>query len=140
MAMQLIHRNPLDLMSVLHRDVDRLFNGDAERSFVPAVDIREEPQRFVVEADLPGVDAKAIDITVDGDTLTIAGERRRGKADEDAEIHLTERARGRFERSFRLPESAASEGFSADYSSGVLTIAIPKTERAIPYRIEVTAN
>lgn len=138
--MQLIHRNPLDLMSVLHRDVDRLFNGDAGRSFVPSVDIREEAQRFVVEADLPGVDAKAIDITVDGDTLTISGERKHTQADEAAEVHLTERAQGRFARSFRLPESAASEGFSADYNGGVLTIAIPKSEKAIPYRIEVTAN
>lgn len=138
--MQLIHRNPWELMSSLRRDADRLFDGDAPESFVPAVDIVEEAERFVVEADLPGVVAKEIDITVEEGLLTIRGERAIPSIAEEATRVRSERARGRFERSFRLPESAANEGFSADYVNGVLSVSIPKAPKAMPYRIEVTAN
>jgi len=140
--MQLIHHNPWKLMSSLGRDVDRLFqaNADATPRFVPAVDIHEEPARYVVRADLPGVNAEAIEITVEGDLLTIKGERRPEPAPEGASVQRAERASGRFERIFRLPESAASEGFEAEYRHGVLSVSIPKAAQALPYRIEVRSN
>lgn len=138
--MPLIHHQPWELLANLGRDVDHLFHANTSEKFVPAVDIYEEAERFVVLADLPGVDAAGIEITVDADLLTIEGERNAAKALDDANLQRAERASGHFERSFRLPESAASKGFEADYQSGVLTISIPKAEQARPYRIEVTAN
>ena len=138
--MQLIHHNPWELMSSLRRDIDRRFHAEAPEGFVPAVDIYEETGHFIVLADLPGVDAAEIEITVDDGLLTIKGEREDTQALDGATIQRTERARGAFERSFRLPETAASEGFEADCRHGVLTVSIPKAEQATPYRIEVTAN
>lgn len=140
--MHLINHDPFKLMSNLRRDVDRLFQADdrAPRRFVPAVDIHEEAAAYVVEADLPGVEAKAIEITVEGDLMTIRGERKLPARAEDVTEHRAERRGGHFERAFRLPETAASEGFEAEYRQGVLTVRIPKTPEAKPYRIEVTAN
>ena len=137
--MQLIHRTPWELRSLISNR-NRLFPAEGGNAFVPAVDIHEEEARFVVLADLPGIDAARIDITVDGDLLTIKGERENPPAADDATVHRAERQRGPFERTFRLPETAASNGFQADYSNGVLTVSIPKSEEATPYRIEVTAN
>jgi len=138
--MHLIHHNPLELMSGLRRDIGRHFHADQPGGFVPAIDIHEETTRFIVVADLPGVDAARIDITVDDSLLTIKGEREDVQVPEGSTIQRTERAQGAFERSFKLPETAANEGFEADYRHGVLTVSIPKAKQAAPYRIEVTAN
>ena len=138
--MQTSHHNPWELMSSLRRDVDHMFHANASETFIPAVDIHEEAKRFVVLADLPGIDAAAIEITVDGDLLTIRGKREDTPTADGATVQRAERAHGRFERSFRLPETVASKDLEADYRHGVLTISIPKAEQAIPYRIKVTAN
>jgi len=140
--MQLIHRAPFGLMADLSRDIDHLFRADPPRQgdFVPAVDIYEEAERFVVLADVPGVDPAAIELTVDGDLLTIRGERSTPPTGQEATEHCAERARGRFERAFRLPESVAAQGYEAEYRHGVLSVSIPKAPEATPYRIEVTAN
>lgn len=138
--MQLIHNNPWELMSSLRRDIDRRFHTDTPEGFVPAVDIYEEATRFIVQADLPGVDASLIEITVDDGLLTIKGEREDAKAPDGSTVQRTELPRGGFERSFKLPETVASEGFVADYRDGVLTVSIPKAKQTAPYRIEVTAN
>lgn len=140
--MQLIQHTPWGLVSNLRRDVDRLLRteSDLERHYRPAVDIHEEAARFVVTADLPGVDAAEIEITVEGELLTIRGERKTEAVSEDASVQRSERVTGRFERAFRLPESASAEGVEAKYRHGVLTVSIPKAKAAAPYRIEVTAN
>lgn len=137
--MRLIQRTPWELRPLI-RNRNFAQAEDRKNDFVPAVDIHEEEARFVVLADLPGVDATRIDITVDRDLLTIKGEREGVPAADDATVYRAERLRGRFERTFRLPETAASDGIQADYRHGVLTVSIPKAEEAMPYRIEVTAN
>jgi len=138
--MQLIQHNPWELMSSLRRDLSRLHQTEAPASFVPAVDIYEETERYVVLADLPGIEAAGIDITVEEDLLTIKGERKATEATEGASLQRAERTSGQFERVFKLPETAASEGIQADFRDGVLTVRIPKAEKAAPYRIKVTAN
>lgn len=140
--MHLNDHYPRELMSALRRDVGRRFAADSRtpKRFVPPVDIHEEPARYIVRADLPGVDPQAIDIMVEGDLLTIRGERKTEATDEAITLQRAERAGGRFERSFRLPETATSEGVEAEYRLGVLTVSIPKSRHARPYRIEVTAN
>ena len=137
--MRLNEQNPWELMSSLRRDVDRLFGTESDQGFTPTVDIFEEDTRYVVLADLPGIDAKELELTVDGNILTIKGERKLD--DRTASVmRRSERRHGSFERHFRLPETAANEGLAAGYNDGVLTVSIPKIEQAVPYRIEVTAN
>jgi len=140
--MQLYYSNPRRLIAGLSRPYDRLLEPEtrAQQGFSPAVDIREEAERFVVLADLPGVDAAAIELTVEGDLLTIRGERTLEPTAEAASVRRNERTGGRFERIFRLPETAAGEGVEATYRHGVLTISIPKAKEATPYRIEVTQH
>jgi len=141
--MQLIQRNPWELMSSLRRDVDRALRAQdrpAGAAFVPSMDIHEEAERFVVLADLPGVDPTAIEITIDADLLTIKGSRASTPIAEGVSVHRAERRHGDFERCIRLPETAAKDGVTAEYRDAVLTVSIRKTEHALPYRIEVTAN
>lgn len=140
--MQTLRYRPFDLVASLGRDADRLIRAQSgtRRRFVPAIDIVEEDARYVVEADLPGIDAAAIDITVEGDLLTIRGERKAPQPADGAAARRAERASGPFERVFRLPETAAGDGIEASYRHGVLTVLIPKSRDATPYRIEVTAN
>jgi HSP20 family protein len=141
--MQINHQDPWELMSSLRRGVDRAIGAEqrTERAaYIPGVDIQEEAERFVVLADLPGVDPAAIEITIDKDLLTLKGARERAPVSEGAAVQRSERPYGRFERCFRLPETAARDGLEADYRNGVLTISIPKAAEAVPYRIEVTAN
>ena len=141
--MHINHQDPWELMSSLRRGVDRALSTEQRTepaTYIPGVDIQEEAERFVVLADLPGVDPAAIEITIDKDLLTLKGERERAPVDEDATVQRSERPHGRFERCFRLPETAAKDRLEADYRNGVLTISIPKAAEAVPYRIEVTAN
>lgn len=140
--MHVYYSSPRRLSNGPGREFGRLRTpaNRTHETFSPAVDIREEAERFVVQADLPGVDAEAIELTVEGDRLTIRGERRLEPAADGAPILRGERRGGRFERIFRLPETAAGDGVEARYRHGVLTVAIPKSRAALPYRIEVTQH
>ena len=142
--MQVVRRDPWRLVNGLSRDVDRLLAGtfaqEAERRWVPAVDVREEATRFLIEADVPGVNAENLDITLEKGVLTIEGQRSFGDTEDSKDYHRAERVRGSFRRQFRLPESAASEGLEAEYKDGVLRVIVPKQAKAEPYRIKVQAN
>jgi HSP20 family protein len=141
-SMHIIQRSPWQLISNPRSDADRYLRSEirARRPFVPAVDIHEETDRFVVTADLPGVDAAAIEVTVDKGVLRLQGERKATELADGERVQCSERAAGRFERVFRLPETAANDGLEAIYANGVLTVSIPKAKSAMPYRIEVRAN
>lgn len=128
---------------------DRLFegnlfqNGSTDESsvvtsqWVPRVDIKEEPNRFVLYADIPGVDPQEIEVQMDKGILTIKGERR-GEATLDSEsFSRIERRHGSFHRRFALPDSADPEGISASGHNGVLQITIPKRPETTPRRIQV---
>ena len=123
---------------------DRFFNeaeGDASSvvtsQWVPRVDIKEEPNRFVILADLPGVDPNAIEVHMDKGILSIRGERHSEDRTEGERYSRVERAHGVFYRRFALPESADPEGVSATGRHGVLEITIPKRPETTPRRISV---
>jgi HSP20 family protein len=123
---------------------DKFFNaGDGDASsvvtsqWVPRVDIREEGNRFVIFADLPGVDPKDIEVNMDKGILSIRGERSIEQKTEDERFSRIERAHGVFHRRFALPESADPEGISASGRHGVLEITIPKRPDTTPRRIQV---
>ena len=106
-------------------------------SWRPAVDIREEPSRFVILADLPGVDPKDIEITMDKGVLTIKGERVSEKEETREGYKRVERMHGTFYRRFSLPDTADAEHIEAKGKNGVLEIVLPKHAEVQPRKISV---
>ncbi len=105
--------------------------------WAPAVDIKEEENRYLIHADLPGVNPEDIDITLEHGVLTIQGTRNEEKSEDKNGYHRVERFRGRFVRSFALPDTVDNEKVDAQLKEGVLNIVIDKKERAKPRRISV---
>ena len=105
----------------------------------PAVDIREETDRYVIRADLPGVEAKDIDITMENGVLTLKGTRSSEKGEDREGYKRVERVRGTFYRSFSLPDTADAARIEAKSKDGVLEIVLPKLEKSQPRRITVNS-
>lgn len=105
--------------------------------WVPAVDIKEEDNRFVITADVPGVKADDIDVTMENGMLTIKGERKFDAEHGKNGYRRVERVHGTFYRRFSLPDYADSEQISASFKNGVLEVFVPKSEKVQPRRIEV---
>ena len=108
--------------------------------WAPRVDIREDEQRFVIVADIPGVDPTQIEVSMDKGVLTIKGERDAGNSGHDGKFTRVERARGVFHRRFALPDSADAEGITAHGKLGVLEIVIPKKALEAPRRITINSG
>ncbi len=108
-------------------------------AWIPSVDVREEDDRFVVHADLPGVDARDIEITAEKGVLTLRGERKSETKTESRGFERVERVAGSFLRRFTLPETANADGISAKHVNGVLEVSIPKQAQVQPKRISVQA-
>jgi HSP20 family protein len=106
-------------------------------SWAPAVDIKEEDNRFVIFADIPGVKVEDIEITMDKGVLTVKGERKSESTEEKNGYRRVERARGTFYRRFSLPDTANADRIEARSRDGVLEIVIPKHEKQQPRRIAV---
>lgn len=134
-----------DALNQLHRQINRIFDtqaaANAESSatadWIPAADILEYPDRFVLKLDVPGVNASAIEITLDQGVLTINGERPADAVGKDVERSRRERAYGRFHRRFTLPDTVDAAAVHAAGRDGVLEVTIPKQAKAKPRRIEV---
>ena len=125
--MNIAIQEPWSLINRLSRDLSG-FNVAASQaaSFVPAVDVREEAGRFVIEADLPGVQPADIDVTAEKGVLTLRGERKAEKREESAGYERLERVTGTFSRRFTLPENVQADAIQAKFAHGVLTVSIPK--------------
>jgi HSP20 family protein len=137
---------PLSMLPAWSKEMDQLFNSMraddeetnvATSSWMPAVDIAEEGERFVLRADIPGVDPKDIEITMENGVLTIKGERILMNKEEERNFKRIERVHGSFYRRFSLPDTADAEHISANGKNGVLEIVIPKRPLAQPRRISV---
>jgi HSP20 family protein len=140
--MTIVRYEPWTLVSRFQRHFDRALGEVADSasvSWIPRVDIHEEAERFVVVADLPGVEGKDIEITADKDVLTIKGERRAEKKSSTDGFERVERASGSFLRRFTLPETADAEAIKATHVNGVLEVTIPKRPQEQPRRISVQA-
>ena len=147
--MNIVLNEPWRLMSRLHREMDQLFgdavtvpaaNGAAPVAWTPAVDVHEEPERFTVHADLPGVEPKDIQVTADKGVLTIRGARRMEKRETRQGYERLERVEGDFLRRFSLPENARADDIKARHVNGVLEVVIPKQPVAEPHRVNVEVN
>jgi HSP20 family protein len=130
----------------MQQEIDRLFNrfthggttSDGSTStWLPAVDIVEHENAYLVSLELPGVRKEDVKITVANDVLTVKGEKKGEKESKGKNYHRIERTFGSFHRSFILPTMVRSDQIEASYDSGILTITLPKLEEAKPKEIEV---
>jgi HSP20 family protein len=139
--MTIVRYEPWALVSRFQRQLDRALSESADStvSWIPRVDVREEDERFVVAADVPGVEGKDIEITADKGVLTIRGERRAEHKTSKDGYASVERATGTFLRRFTLPETADAEAIKATHVNGVLEVSIPKRPQEQPRRISVEA-
>ena len=108
--------------------------------WAPAVDIYETEKEIVLQADLPGVSAKDVDVRVENNILTLHGERRLEKEVREDNYHRVERAYGTFTRTFTLPNTVNAEKVAAGYENGVLRIAMPKREEARSKQIKIAVT
>ena len=139
-----------DLVS-LHDRMDRLFDDLAGRGWQseeglttglwnPPVDVYETRDSIVLKADLPDVNKDEVDISVEGNVLTIRGERKREKEVKEKDFYRMERSYGAFARSFTLPGTVDANKIEADFAGGVLKVTLPKREESKPKQIKVKVN
>jgi HSP20 family protein len=148
--MTLTRRNPspLNELMSLRQAVDNLFEDGflAPRSWgwssspLVKMDVYTTDDEFIVEAHMPGVKPEEAEITVEGNTLTIAGETRSSRKEEESSAILQEITRGRFSRSFTLPAGLEPDKATATFEDGVLTLRIPKAEQVKPRQIKITSG
>lgn len=120
--------------------IDQIFGNPRAVSWAPSVDVREDQDGFTVQADLPGVEPKDIQVTADDGTLTIRGERRLDKKEAVKGFQRLERVEGSFLRRFTLPDNVKAEEIKARHTNGVLEIVIPKQAAAQPRRVNIEVN
>ena len=111
-----------------------------EMGWAPAIEMFEEEDKFVVKAELPGMNEEDIDISVVGDTFTIKGERKAESEVKEENYHCCERSYGSFSRSIALPSNVDAENIEACYEDGILEVSLPKVPEVKPKKIAVSAK
>lgn len=140
--------NPIRELGSLENRLERFFglpfpsrNGEKESMTVaqwtPLVDISEDDKEYLVKAELPELKKEEVKVSVENGELTISGERKSEKEEKGKKFHRIERSYGSFLRSFTLPESVSGDKVSAEFKDGMLTVHLPKDEKAKPKTIEV---
>jgi HSP20 family protein len=134
-------------LTSFRREMDRLFDrffegwpfrvSAEERLWAPTADVSETAKEVIVKAEVPGMDPKDIDVSVQGDVLTLRGERKQEKEEKDENLHRVERSYGSFSRSVQLPSEVDTGKVNATYKDGILKINMPKTKAAGVKKIEV---
>ena len=148
--MNITRFEPWSLFDVMQRDLDRMAgrriayadrddNGHSVADWVPAVDVVEQKDRFVLRADVPGVKPEDIDVNMENGVLSVSGQRTEETTEEAEGIRRIERLSGRFYRRFTLPETANAEAISAKSANGILEVVIPKQPEIKARRITVEA-
>jgi HSP20 family protein len=134
----------LNRVLAFDRDFNRMLSGlNGRRFFAPAVDVVERADAYLISAELPGVDPKAVEISFENNTLTLRGTKQpwlQPAENEELRVYTAERLSGGFERAIRLPEYVEGDRIEASFEHGVLTITVPKAEAARPRRIEIKAT
>jgi HSP20 family protein len=131
--------DPFADLNRFQREIEKnFFNGRARPAdFAPAVDVHEDEESLVLHAELPGVKREDIDIQVDGNVLTLKGERKLANGDEKRRYHRVERSYGSFVRQWQLPTNIDATKVDASFAEGVLTLKLPKKEEQKSRKIEV---
>lgn len=140
--------DPFTDLEKIQTEMNRLFNmslsrdgardaGLLDRAWSPAVDIFDSKDNILVKADIPGLSKDDIDVTVQGDTLIIRGEKKQEKEVKEKDYARTERFYGNFQRAIRLPAEVDTGKVDAAYKNGVLELVLPKSEKAKPKQIKL---
>ena len=148
--MSITRYDPFRDLRTLQEEVNRLFSSNLSRNFgdegigrgawTPTVDIYENKDQIVLEAELPGMNREDFELTIENNVLTLRGERKFEKRDEGDNYHRVERAYGQFTRSFTLPQTVSGENATAEYKNGVLRVVLQKREEVKARRIEVAGE
>jgi HSP20 family protein len=150
--MTIVRWEPFRELSSLQSEMNRLFNtvfdqptggggnSGAMRRWMPAMDLVETGEHFVLRADLPGLSEEDVKIELEDNTLTVSGERKAEHESRDEGFYRVERAYGSFSRSLTLPRGVNAEAVEAHFDRGVLEVRIPKPEERKPRRIEIGAG
>ncbi len=150
--MALIRWEPVRELNTLQSEVNRLFNtffdapaptnagAAAARRWVPAMDLIETPDAFVLHADLPGLSEDDVNIELDDNVLTISGERKADHETRKEGYYRVERSWGHFARSLTLPEGVDPESVQASFDRGVLEVRIPKPEQRKPRKVSISVG
>ena len=147
--MDIVPWRPFGELGGLRREMDDLWNrflGETSRpsifsrQWAPTVDVSETKDNVILKAEVPGLEAKDVDVSISGDVLTIKGEKKKEEEQKNEHYHYRERYSGSFQRSFRLPVSVKSEKAEATFKDGVLVVTLPKAEEAKPKRIELKVD
>ena len=148
--MAIVRYDPFRDLRTLQEEVNRLFSTNMTRAFGdegigrgawnPSVDIYENKDQIVLEAELPGMKQEDFELTVENSVITLRGERRFEKFDDADNYHRVERSYGAFTRSFTLPQTVSAEGATAEYRNGVLRVTLPKREETKTRRIEISSE
>jgi HSP20 family protein len=138
--------NPFTDILDLKDEINRVFNSSlsrgsavpgADRAWAPAIDIYEDKGNFIAKVDLPGLTKDDIDISVQGNTVSIKGEKKHEHEEKEGAFYCCERSYGRFERTFELPTEVDAAKVKATYKDGVLEVSLPQSEAAKPKQIKV---
>ena len=136
--------DPFREVVALQNRVNHLFremnDGDdplAAASFVPAVDIYEDEKKVMLKLEVPGIDQKDLDVSIENNTLTVKGERKFDKEEKEQNFHRIERRYGSFFRAFTLPSTVNTENVHASYNAGVLKLELEKKPEAQPKQIKI---
>jgi HSP20 family protein len=138
------NNTPVTVDRRINRMLDDAFGGfdwalreSAAAAWAPPVDVFEEADAIRIMAEVPGVKPEDVKIAVEGNVLTIQGTKQQVAEERTERVHRYERTYGQFERSFTLPATVDAEHIKARYESGVLTVTLPKVEKAKPRRVQV---
>jgi HSP20 family protein len=148
--MALIRWEPVRELNTIQNEMNRLFNtffeapapgnsGNTMRRWIPAMDLVETDDDFVLRADLPGLTEKDVNIELEDNVLTISGERKAEHEERKEGYYRVERASGTFSRSLTLPEGVDPERVRASFDRGVLEVRIPKPEQRKPRKVTISA-
>ena len=137
--MKIARFEPWPYIDLLQGELRQRSRHEAPAEWVPAVDIIEEKDRFLLHADVPGVNPTDVDVSMDAGVLTVSGTRNAVSREEDTDIKRAERLTGHFSRRFTLPETTDAERITAKISNGILEVVIPKLPIVQPRRITVEA-
>jgi HSP20 family protein len=145
--MALVRFEPVRELNSLQSEMNRLFNsffdtptagnGTSARRWIPAMDVVESEDHFVLTADLPGLGEDDVNIEVEENVLTVSGERKSEHEDKREGYVRVERSYGSFRRSLTLPEGVDADAVTASFDKGVLEVRIPKPEQRKPRRVEI---
>ena len=148
--MTIVRYDPFRDLRTLQEEVNRLFSTNLTRGFGeegigrgawnPSVDIYENKDNIVLEAELPGINRDDLELSVENNVITLRGELQFEKKDDSENYHRVERSYGSFTRSFTLPQTVTAEGATAEYRNGVLRVVLPKREETKARRIEISSE